>query len=110
MAAVFELKKAANGKYMFNLKAANNEIVLTSETYNDKTGAEGGIAAVKKNAAEDKNFERKTTTDGKPYFSLKSGDNGQNLGRSETYSTEAARDKGIKAVTAAAAKAGTKEI
>ena len=32
MAGTFELKKAANGQYMFNLKAGNGEIVLTSET------------------------------------------------------------------------------
>ena len=50
MAGYFELKKASNGKFMFNLKAGNNQVVLTSETYSSKDAAEGGIASVKKNA------------------------------------------------------------
>lgn len=110
MAGTFELKKDAKGKYMFNLKAANGEVVLTSESYSSKDAAQGGIASVIKNAAADKNFERKKSSDGKPYFSLKSADNGQILGRSEMYSSEAAMEKGIKAVTSAAAGAKTKEV
>ena len=30
MAAKFELKRANNGQFMFNLKAANGEVILTS--------------------------------------------------------------------------------
>ncbi len=110
MAGYFELKKDATGKYMFNLIAGNNEVVLTSESYSTKAAAEGGIAAVTKNAASDANFERKKAKDGKPYFSLKSADNGQILGRSEMYSTEAAMEKGVKAVMAAVVGAKTKEV
>ena len=32
----FELKTAAGGQYMFNLKAGNAEIILTSERYAPK--------------------------------------------------------------------------
>ena len=110
MASAFELKKDKTGKYMFNLKAANGEVVLTSEAYSTKDAAEAGIASVIKNAAEAKNFERKTAADGKPYFSLKSGDNGQTLGRSEMYSGDAAMEKGVKAVMSAAKGAKTKDV
>ena len=50
MAAKFELKKSANGKFHFNLKAGNGEIIATSETYNSKDAAKNGIESVKKNA------------------------------------------------------------
>jgi uncharacterized protein len=108
MAGAFELKKAANGQFMFNLKAGNGEIILTSETYSAKDAAEGGIASVRKNAATDANFERKTAKDGSPYFHLKSGANGQILGRSEMYSAPAAVEMGIASVKANDAKVKVK--
>jgi len=43
-----ETKKSADGKFMFNLKGGNGEIVGTSETYNDDSGLKKGIAAVTK--------------------------------------------------------------
>lgn len=54
MAGKFDLKKSPSGKYMFNLKAGNNQIILTSELYDSKKAAENGIASVKKNAGDDK--------------------------------------------------------
>ena len=54
MAGKFDLKKSPSGKYMFNLKAGNNQIILTSELYDSKAGAQNGIASVKKNAGDDK--------------------------------------------------------
>ncbi|HEX7833900.1 MAG TPA: YegP family protein [Pseudolysinimonas sp.] len=50
MAAKFEIKKSANGKFHFNLKAGNGEIIATSEMYNSKDAAKNGIESVKKNA------------------------------------------------------------
>ncbi|MCA8023133.1 YegP family protein [Burkholderia metallica] len=46
----YERKIARNGEYMFNLKAANYEIIGTSETYKSEQGRENGIAAVKRDA------------------------------------------------------------
>jgi uncharacterized protein YegP (UPF0339 family) len=51
VAAKFELKKAVNGQFHFNLKAANGEIIATSEMYQSKASAENGIESVKKNAS-----------------------------------------------------------
>jgi uncharacterized protein YegP (UPF0339 family) len=50
MAAKFELFKDADGKFRFRLKAANGEIIASSEGYKSKTGAENGIKSVKTNA------------------------------------------------------------
>ena len=71
MAGKFEIKAGKTGKFRFNLKAGNGQIILTSEAYDTRKAAEGGIASVKKNAADDKRFERKTAKDGSPYFALK---------------------------------------
>lgn len=97
MAAAYELKKTANGQYMFNLKAGNNEIILTSETYSAKSGAEGGIESVRKNSTLDERFERKESSSGKPFFVLKAG-NHEPIGKSELYESTGARDKGIESV------------
>jgi len=52
MAGKFELKTAANGKYHFNLKAGNGQIILSSEMYESTSSLENGIESVKKNAPD----------------------------------------------------------
>lgn len=97
MSAHYELKPAANDQFMFNLKAANGEIILTSETYKSKDSAINGIESVKKNAPLDAQYERKTSTSSQPYFVLKAK-NHEVIGRSETYSSPGAMEKGIESV------------
>jgi uncharacterized protein len=46
----YDRKKSSNGKHYFNLKAANNQVIGTSEMYESSTAMENGIASVKKNA------------------------------------------------------------
>jgi uncharacterized protein len=50
MAGRFVLLKGANGKYHFNLVAANGQVIATSETYERKQSAVDGIESVKENA------------------------------------------------------------
>ncbi|WP_027893691.1 YegP family protein [Calidithermus chliarophilus] len=97
MAGKFVLQHTADGQYLFNLQAANGEVVLTSERYMSKDAALAGIASVRINAPIDARYERLTSSDGRPYFVLK-GANGRVLGHSETYSSAAARDQGIDSV------------
>lgn len=97
MAGKFELKQSTNGKYHFNLKAGNGQIILSSEMYESKAAAENGIASVQKNAADDNRFERKTSSNGKAYFTL-TATNGQTIGKSEMYETTAAMENGIESV------------
>jgi uncharacterized protein YegP (UPF0339 family) len=98
MAAKFEIRKSKNEKqFLFNLKAANGQVVLSSELYDAKKGAEKGIASVKKNAANDKRFERKTAKNGELYFVLKAM-NGEIIGTSERYNAAKSVEKGIASV------------
>ena len=85
MASAFVLTKNTAAKFRFNLRAGNNEIILTSESYETKTGALNGIASVRENAPDDNRYTRKTATNGSPYFV-------------ELYSSASARDNGISAV------------
>ena len=93
----FEITLRKNGEYQFNLKASNGQVILTSEGYTQKAGCMNGIESVRKNAPEDARFERKTSSNGKPYFNLKAT-NGQVIGGSEMYESEASREKGIESV------------
>jgi uncharacterized protein len=105
MATHFDLKRSGT-QFMFNLKAANGETVLTSERYTTKQSAQGGIGSVKVNAPIDARYARKTSANGQPYFTI-SGANGEVLGVSESYSSTAARDTGIEWVKKNAPSAPT---
>lgn len=97
MAGKFELKTSTNGKFYFNLKAGNGQIILSSEMYESKSAAENGIASVQKNAGDDGRYDRKESSSGKPYFTLKAG-NGQVIGKSEMYESTASMENGIESV------------
>lgn len=109
MAGKFEIKKGTSGKFRFNLKAGNGQIILSSESYETKQGAEKGIESVKKNAPDDDRYERETASNGKAYFVLKAG-NGEPLGRSETYSSTSAMEGGIDSVKKNAPDAETEDL
>jgi uncharacterized protein YegP (UPF0339 family) len=97
MAGKFELKTAKNGKFFFNLKASNGQIILSSEMYENKSAAENGIESVKKNSVDESRYERKKSNKGEDYFILKAS-NGQQIGKSEMYSSAAGMENGIKSV------------
>ena len=109
MAGKFELKQSASGQFMFNLKAANGQVVLTSELYQDKGAAQDGIASVRKYAGADANYERKTSKKGEPFFVLKAV-NGQTIGKSEMYASTSSMQKGIESVKANAADAAIVDL
>lgn len=46
----FDRKLSTNGKFFFNLKAINGQVIGTSEMYESEANRENGIASVKKNA------------------------------------------------------------
>ena len=102
----FVITKRSNGEYQFNLKAGNGQVILASEGYAAKSSCENGIESVKKNAQDDSKFEKKTSSNGKYYFSLKAS-NGQIIGSSEMYESTAARDNGIESVKKNAPDADT---
>lgn len=93
----FTITTRTNGEYQFNLKANNGQVILTSEGYTTKTNCENGIESVRKNSQDDNKFDRKTSSNNKFYFNLKAT-NGQIIGTSEMYESEAGRDNGIASV------------
>jgi uncharacterized protein YegP (UPF0339 family) len=109
MAGIFELKPAAAGQFLFHLKAPNGEIILSSERYVAKSGAEHGIDAVRRNARLDERFARKTSVRGEPYFVLTAA-NHRRIGTSEMYSSTAAMENGIASVKANAPGATLKDL
>ena len=109
MTAKFELKAAKGGKFMFNLKATNGQVILTSEIYESKKAAEKGIASVRKNAASEKRFEKREAKNGEHYFVLKAA-NGEIIGKSEMYKTLKSVATGIASVQKNAPEARLVEI
>jgi hypothetical protein len=94
MSGIYELKRSGT-QFMWNLKAGNGEIILTSERYHEIGNALSGIRACKENSGSDSRYERRTSSvHGRPYFVLQAG-NHEIIGTSEMYSSAAARDNGI---------------
>jgi hypothetical protein len=97
MAEAYLLKRSLDLKYYFNLRAGNNEIVLTSEMYLSKQNAINGIISVKSNSPYESRYQRKVSTRGKNYFNLTAANN-EIIGTSEEYNTVEARENGINVV------------
>lgn len=98
MSGKFEIRKTESGKFMFNLKAANGQVILTSQVYEDKAGAETGISSVRLNAIDETRYDRRTATNGENYFVLIAS-NGQIIGHSEMYKSQFALEHGIATVS-----------
>ena len=109
MAGKFEISQSKNGKFFFNLKASNGQIILTSQLYEAKSSAEKGIDSCKTNCSLDERFERASSSSGQPYFNLKAA-NGQVIGRSEMYSSTSAMENGISSVKTNAPDASVKDL
>ncbi|MCO6413210.1 MAG: YegP family protein [Thiogranum sp.] len=50
--ARYERKASSSGKYMFNLKATNGQVIGTSEQYASEMSRDAGIEVVKKTAPD----------------------------------------------------------
>lgn len=90
-------KSEKDNQFYWRLRAKNSEIILCSEGYKTKKGAENGIESVRKNSPFDERYDRREAQNGEYYFVLKAA-NHEIIGVSETYKTKAGRDKGIKVV------------
>lgn len=106
----FVILKTKTG-YTFHLKAANGEVIGTSEVYNTRSACENGIDSVQKNApapvedqtaenpAQEKcpKFEVYQDKAGEFRFRLKAS-NGQSILASEGYKAKASCLNGIESV------------
>lgn len=107
----FIVKNSKNGQFYFNLKAANGEIIGTSEMYTTKGACDNGIDAVKRACAggvEDQTvkevakqpapkFEIFKTKDGQFRFRLVAG-NYEPILASESYKAKDSCKNGIASV------------
>lgn len=89
--------KRSGEQYMFNLRAGNYQVILSSQRYTSKSAAQNGIASVQKSSPDDARYKRLKAKDGSEYFNLTAG-NGEIIGTSEMYKSASARDKGIESV------------
>lgn len=101
MAGTFEIYNDKAGEFRFRLKAGNGQVVLSGEGYTSKAGAKNGIESVQSNCMDTARYDSTETSTGKFRFNLKAG-NGQVIGTSQNYESQAARDNGIEAVGRAA--------
>ena len=109
MPGKFELKKGKSGKFSFNLKASNGQVILTSQTYNTKAAAKNGIKSVCTNCGKKANFEQKTSKKGQPYFVMLAA-NKQVIGKSRMYASKTSMQNGIQSVKKNATKAQVKDL
>ena len=109
MPGKFELKKSKGGKFMFNLKAANGQVILTSQTYKTKAAAKNGIKSVCDNCKKAASFEQKASKKGEPYFVMLAA-NKQVIGKSQMYASKASMRNGIASVKKNVPKAVVKEV
>lgn len=93
----FIITTRKNGEFQFNLQASNGQVILSSEGYTTKVACMNGVESVKKNATTETRFDKLVSKNNKYYFNLKAS-NGQIIGTSEMYDSEASRDNGISSV------------
>ncbi len=77
-----------DNKFYFQFLSDNGDVLLRSQAYDGKEACFNGIKSVISNAGEEGRYERATNNDGQHYFILKAA-NGQEIGRSEAYDSEA---------------------
>lgn len=94
MPGYYVIGKNASNLFHFVLKADNNEVILTSETYISKGGAESGIKSCQENSPSDSRYKKEVSRASQPYFNL-TATNGQIIGTSQMYQSTSGRDNGI---------------
>jgi len=98
--ARFAVFKGLDGKYYFDLHAQNGEIVLQSQGYTTKSGANSGVTSVTSNALNTARYQVRAAADGDYYFVLKAS-NGRVIGMSEMYGSNSEAQAAINAVVEA---------
>jgi uncharacterized protein YegP (UPF0339 family) len=91
----YERYRDVSGQWRFRLRDTNYKTILhSSEGYHNQADCTRAIEICQRNSPYDSNYVRRTTTAGLFYFTLQS-DNGRDIGMSEGYNTQSARELGI---------------
>ena len=119
----FDLKKSKDGRFVFNLLAANRVIVATSQVYSSSTAAMNGIQSVIANAAkapvEDQTLKNYTPVGypkweiyldkGNQYRFRLNASNGSCICHSQGYTTKASCKNGIESIIRTVKDANTEK-
>lgn len=84
-------------KFHFRLKAANGQVVLTGQAFNDKESCENGVESLLANGADESRYEVQEALDGRKYFVIRS-EQGQIIAQSQMYKSESGIKNGIMSV------------
>ena len=84
MGAVFALTRNEEGKFAFTFTTLEGQLILTSQTYDDKETAINRINAVRHLGRQDRSYEPRTADDGEVYLVLKNRKK-EVIGQSERY-------------------------
>ncbi|MHA2936788.1 YegP family protein [Vibrio sp. RC27] len=102
---IIKLKKSdAKEPFTFAFLNTEGKTIVKSESYSKKANAKNGIESVIKNCAVDARYEFKESKNGKAFFNVKAT-NGQVVGTSALFASEAERDAAIAELKADSAKA-----
>jgi uncharacterized protein len=93
----YELKRSS-GKYLFNLKGEQHEVLLTSGLFPKREDALAAIDTVRKLGADLKSYEMRRGATGNPFFVLKARAN-EVLAKSELFESESAAFRAMQVMT-----------
>jgi hypothetical protein len=97
--ARFTVFEGADGRYFFNLRAKNGQVVLQSQGYTSEAAAYNGTFSVANYGRTRSGYDIRQSASGAYYFNVKA-ENGQVVGTSQTYSSKSNANRGRDAVIA----------
>lgn len=99
--AKFEVFVGEDGDYYFRFVAVNGEVLLRSEGYTTRQGADNGIDSVVKNAPDTHNVVVRQSENGEWFFVVVAP-NDEVIAVSETYTSKWSAERGARTVRALA--------
>jgi uncharacterized protein YegP (UPF0339 family) len=89
-----DLYQSTDGQWRFRVVAGNNRVLLSSEAYVSKAGAENGIASVLENGVDPAQYQLNKTASGKYNLRLRAG-NYEIIAFTQQYSTKASATRAV---------------
>ena len=89
-----DLYQSTDSQWRFRIVAGNNRVLLSSEAYVSKQGAENGIASVLENGVDPAQYQLNQTASGKYNLRLRAG-NYEVIAFTQSYSTKSNATRAI---------------
>ena len=97
--ARFDVFRGVDGRFYFNLHAANGAIVLSSQGYGDESNALSATFSVANYGTDAARYDIRESADGGYYFNVTAA-NGQVIGTSEVYSSRSNANRAAASIQA----------